>query len=557
MRWSHLHIPTLREDPTEAEAVSHRLLVRAGFMRQLMAGHYSLLPLAVRVRSKVIAIIREELERVGAQEFLLPAMHPAEIWQRSGRWNTMGDEMFRLRDRRGTDLALGMTHEEIFAVIGAELHSYRQLPQIWYQFQTKFRDEPRPKSGLIRTREFTMKDSYSLDVDFAGLDRSFAAHRQAYIRIFDRLGIPAIPVEASSGSMGGRVSTEFMCPTPAGEDLIAVCPTADYAANLEKATSRLTVVEDGPGLPAPERFVPDTQVVQTAADRRIRVFAYVGQDATVLAVLRADQEPEEQKLADALGCPEVRAAGPDESAEVFDSWWSALEKGVAAPVTVVVDESLRGRRDLVGLSGEGAFGLRGIDVDRDVADPVWADLRTVSAGESCPVCGTAMTIERTVEVGHIFKLGTRYTEIFGVNVQNADGKQTPVVMGSYGIGVERAIASIVECHHDDAGIVWPVAVAPFQVAVVVAQVNDEAVVAAAEELYLGLLDAGVDVLIDDRKERLGVKFADIELIGVPYRVTVGSRGIAAGTAEVQARATGEREEVSLAGVVAHLTGVLV
>jgi prolyl-tRNA synthetase family II len=558
MRWSHLHVPTLREDPTEAEAVSHRLLVRAGFIRQLMAGHYSLLPLAVRVRSKVIAIIREELERIGAEEFLLPAMHPAEIWQRSGRWTTMGEEMFRLQDRKGTDLALGMTHEEIFAGLGTELHSYRQLPQIWYQFQTKFRDEPRPKSGLIRTREFTMKDSYSFDVDFAGLDRSFAAHRGAYIRIFERLGIPAIPVEASSGSMGGRVSTEFMCPTPAGEDLVAICPAGDYAANLEKAASRLAPVEDGPGLPEPERFVPDAaeEGDPVAADRRIRVLAYVSQDTTVLAILRGDQELAEQKLADALGSPEVRPARPEEAAGVLDAWWHALEKGVTPPVAVVVDDSLRGRRDLLALADDGTFGLRGIAAERDVVDAAWADLRTVSAGESCPVCGEAMAIERTVEVGHIFKLGTRYSEMFGVNIQSADGKQTPVVMGSYGIGVERALASIVECHHDDAGIIWPVAVAPFQVAIVVAQINDDAVVAAAEELYHGLRDKGVDVLIDDRRERLGVKFADVELIGVPFRVTVGSRGIATGTAEVQARATGERDDVPLADVVTRLLGVL-
>ncbi|GHI86590.1 proline--tRNA ligase [Streptomyces xanthophaeus] len=554
MRWSQLHVPTLRDDPAEAEAVSHRLLVRAGYIRQLMAGHYSLLPAAVRVRTKVVAIIREEMERIGAQEFLLPTVHPAEIWQRSGRWTSMGDEMFRLRDRKGADLALGMTHEEIFAHLAPELRSYRQLPQAWYQFQTKFRDEPRPKSGLIRTREFTMKDSYSFDTDTAGLDRSFALHREAYVRIFARLGIPAVPVQASSGTMGGKVSVEFMCPSPAGEDLVVHCPAGDYAANVETAGSRLAAVRDAPGPAAPEPFTTPgaadagelARVHGIPLDRQVTARFEVADDQVTMVLLRADHALVPQKLADALGAAATRPARPEEIAAALGS----AGAGVPGPVgltglPVVADEALRGRRDLVTAGSRDTEHLRGVDLARDVAVTLWADLREAVAGEGCPECGRPLAVERAVEVGHIFKLGTTYSELYGAFVTDADGKRVPVVMGSYGIGVERAVAAIVECHHDESGIVWPVAVAPFEVAVVVAQHSDPAVTEAAGKLYEQLRAAGVDAVLDDRRERLGIKLRDVELAGIPYRVTVGARGLAQGLVEVTDRAKRDREDISL------------
>ncbi|WHM37872.1 proline--tRNA ligase [Streptomyces sp. BPTC-684] len=556
MRWSQLHVPTLRDDPAEADAVSHRLLVRAGYIRQLMAGHYSLLPAAVRVRAKVMAIIREEMERIGAQEFLLPTVHPAEIWQQSGRWTSMGDEMFRVRDRKGADLALGMTHEEIFANLAPELRSYRQLPQTWYQFQTKFRDEPRPKSGLIRTREFTMKDSYSFDTDTAGLDRSFALHRDAYVRIFQRLGIPAVPVQASSGTMGGKVSVEFMCPSPAGEDLIVHCPTGDYAANVEKATSRLSEAEEGPAPAAPEPFAtPDAADAAELAlaygiplDRQVTTRFEMVDDQVTMVLLRADHTLVPQKLADALGAVGTRPASSEEVAEALGS--AGAEPGALGPVgvaglRVVADEALRGRRDLVTAGSTDVEHLRGVDLARDVSVTHWADLREVVAGDGCPECGRPLMVERTVEVGHIFKLGTTYSEIYGAFVTDTDGRRAPLVMGSYGIGVERAIGAIVECHHDESGIVWPVAVAPFEVAVVIAQHTDPVVTEAAAKLYEQLRAAGVDAVLDDRRDRLGVKLRDVELAGIPYRVTVGARGLAEGLVEVVDRATGEREDIPL------------
>ena len=556
-----MYIPTLRDDPAEADAPSHRLLLRAGYIRQLMAGHYSLLPLAVRVRAKIIQIIREEMNRIGAQELLLPTLHPAEIWRQSGRWEVMGAEMFRLADRKGTPLALGMTHEEIFTTLARELHSYRQLPQIWYQFQTKFRDEPRPKSGVIRTREFTMKDSYSFDLDHEGLDRSFEAHREAYHRIFRRLGIEAMAVEASNGTMGGWDSLEFISPSDAGEDLIAHCGECGYAANVEKATSRVEPVVDGPGLPAPERF--DTPGVRTIedlatgydapADRQIKTLVYLVDDKLTLVLLRGDHALQEQKLIDVTGATALRAAEADEIREALGASPGSLGAVGVTHLPVIADEALRGRRDMVTGANVDDVHLRGVDIDRDITVGQWADLREVRAGEPCVQCGAALTMIRGIEVGQIFKLGRKYTESLDVTVLDADGKRVHPIMGSYGIGVERAMAAIVERHHDDAGIIWPEAVAPFTVAVVAAQHNDPGTVEAAERIYQDLLEAGVDVVIDDRKERAGVKFRDVELVGIPWRVTVGKRGVADGVVELTSRATGETTRIPLRSVVAEVT----
>ncbi|HEY4726999.1 MAG TPA: proline--tRNA ligase [Actinomycetes bacterium] len=564
MRWSQTYVPTLREDPADAEAASHRLLVRAGFIRQLMAGHYMLLPLAVRVRAKIIGVIREEMDRIGAQELLLPAMHPAELWQRSGRWEAMGDELFRVRDRKGAELALGMTHEEVVTALALELRSYRDLPQRWYQFQTKFRDEPRPRSGLLRVREFTMKDSYSFDLDAEGLDRSFDLHQQAYVRSFERLGIPAIPVQASSGTMGGTTSVEFACPSDAGEDLVVRCPACGYAANVEKASAAVAAVADGPGLAAPEPFpTPGARTIEdlardfdVPADRQVKTLVYLVDGRLTLVLLRGDHALVEQKLFDATGAGTLRPATADEVRDALGASPGSLGAVGVESLPVVADLALAGRRDMVTGANVDDRHLRGVDVDRDIRVERWADLRGVTAGEPCPVCGHELEVLRAIEVGHIFKLGYRYSRALGLSVAGPEGTPVTPIMGSYGIGVERALAAIVESHHDDAGIVWPVAVAPFTVAVVALDPADPEVMGAADAVADRLTAGGADVLVDDRDERPGVKFRDAELIGFPFRVTVGARDLARGTVEVTRRDTGERQTVAVDEVAGHVLEVL-
>jgi len=569
MRWSTMHIPTLREDPADAGAPSHRLLLRAGFIRPLMAGHYSLLPLGQRVRLKVIGIIREEMDRIGAQEIVMPIMHPAELWQLSGRWELMGDEMFRLRDRRGTDLALGMTHEEIVTDLATELESYRQLPQMWYQIQTKLRDEPRPKAGLMRTREFTMKDSYSFDLGPDELDVSFRLHHDAYVRIFERLSIPAVPVEASSGTMGGSDSTEFVCPSPTGEDLIVLCPECGYAANIEKATSRLAAVDDSAeravALPAPEPFdTPGVRTIedlavryQAPAERQIKTLVYYLDGVLTLVLLRGDHALNEQKLIDATGANEVRPALPDEIRAALGALPGSLGAVGTVPVSlgglpIIADEALRGRRGMYTGANLDDTHLRGVDVERDINVGQWADLREIAAGDLCVNCGHGLEVERGIEVGHIFKLGSKYTEAMQIRVSGPDGKPVRPLMGCYGIGVERAMATIIEVHYDAKGIIWPVAVAPFEVVVVIAQQDDPAVAEAGEEIYVALANAGVDVIVDDRQVRAGVKFSDAELVGIPFRVTIGKRGLAAGAAEFTERESGTTVQVPLADLTQHV-----
>ena len=564
MRWSQMHIPTLRDDPADAGAPSHRLLLRAGYIRQLMAGHYSLLPLGQRVRLKVIGIIREEMNRIGAQEILMPVMHPAELWQLSGRWELMGDEMFRLKDRRGADLALGMTHEEIVTNLATELESYRQLPQMWYQIQTKLRDEPRPKAGLLRTREFTMKDSYTFDLGPAELDVSFRLHRDAYTRIFERMSIPAIPVEASSGTMGGSDSTEFVSPSPTGEDLIVLCPECGYAANIEKATSRLAPVDDSPErtvvLAAAEPFpTPGVRTIddlaaryQAPADRQIKTLVYFLEGVLTLVLLRGDHALNEQKLVDATGATSIRPAQPEEIRAALGALPGSLGAVGVTEHPIIADEALRGRRGMYTGANIDDTHLRGVDVERDINVGRRADLREVAAGDPCLNCGHGLEVERGIEVGHIFKLGSKYVDAMQIRVSGPDGKPVRPVMGCYGIGVERAMAAIVEVHYDDKGIVWPAAVAPFEVVVVIAQQDDPAVDEAGMEIYQALLDAGVDVIVDDRQVRAGVKFSDAELVGIPFRVTVGKRGLAVGTAELTDRATGSTVHVPLDDLAKHV-----
>ena len=559
MRWSSLFIPTLRDAPAEAEAVSHRLLVRGGFMRQLQSGHYSMLPLGWRVHQKVGEVIRQEMDGIGAQEFLLPAMHPASVWQASGRWESMGDEMFRLTDRKGADLALGMTHEEVFAGIASELNSYRDLPQLWYQIQWKFRDEPRPKSGLLRVREFAMKDSYSFDLDDAGLDRSFDLHHDAYQRIFRRLDLDALPVEASSGAMGGSASIEFMVESPAGEDDVAICGDCGYSANVERATSALPEVENRPGGDAPERFAtPGIRTIAALAEaghppeHQVKTLVYRVDGALTLILLRGDHPFLEQKFVDATGAVEVVPADGDEIRAALGASPGSLGAVGVTDLTIYADEALRSRSGMATGANEDDVHLEGVDVERDVAVDHWLDLRLILDGEACASCGAALRIARCIEAGHIFKLGRKYAEAMDMSVLDADGQSRTPTMGSYGIGVGRAMAAVAEVHQDDAGLIWPLAIAPYEVVLTVVKTDHEPSMDLAGRWHDELTAAGVDVLLDDRDARPGVKFADAELIGVPLRVTIGPRGLDQGRVEFTLRSTGEKEDIAiddLAGVV--------
>ena len=564
MRWSSLFIPTLRDAPAEADAVSHRLLVRGGFMRQLQSGHYSMLPLGWKVHQKVGEVIRQEMDGIGAQEFLLPAMHPASVWQASGRWESMGDEMFRLTDRKGADLALGMTHEEVFAGIAGELNSYRDLPQLWYQIQWKFRDEPRPKSGLLRVREFAMKDSYSFDLDDAGLDRSFDLHHDAYQRIFRRLDLDALPVEASSGAMGGSASIEFMVESSAGEDDVAICGDCGYSANVERATSALPEVENRSGGDAPERFAtPGIRTIAALAEaghpreHQVKTLVYRVDGALTLILLRGDHPFLEQKFVDATGAVEVVPADGDEIRAALGASPGSLGAVGVADLTIYADEALRSRSGMTTGANEDDVHLEGVDVERDVAVDHWLDLRSILDGEACASCGAVLRIARCIEAGHIFKLGRRYSEAMGVTVLDADGVNRVPTMGSYGIGVGRAMAAVAETHHDENGLVWPMGIAPYEVVLTVVKVDHEESMGCAERLYDELRAAGVDVLLDDRDGRPGVKFADAELIGIPLRVTIGPRGLENSIVELTARADGERHDVPVDDIVARLVDLVV
>lgn len=574
MRWSQYFIPTLREDPADAEVVSHKLLLRAGMIRQLGAGIYSYLPIAQRVALKVMQILREEMNRVGGQEFYLPALHPAEVWKESGRWGAIGADMFRLTDRKGADMCLGMTHEEIFTTIARnELRSYKQLPQVWYQIQIKFRDELRPKSGFMRLRTFIMKDAYSFDVDEKGLDRSFEDQKEAYKRIFTRAGIKFSIVEASSGSMGGSASNEFVAKTDAGEDLIASCANCGYAANLEKATSRLASIEDPAGPDAPEEFpTPGVRTIEdlttfpggAKADRQIKSLVYVAtinnEPEPVLVLLRGDHQLHETKLADNLGATAVRTAHAEEIRELLGAGAGSLG-GVGArdrakeakfQLLIVADLALKDRRNMTTGANKDDHHLRGVEVERDIRPYKWADLRSAVSGESCPRCdqGT-LEVYKAMEIGHIFKLGTKYSESMGATVLTPDGKPVPIVMGSYGIGVERIITAAIEQNHDENGIIWPKSLSPFDVIVTVTNMKDEGLREAGEKLYKDLQRAGLDVLLDDRDERAGVKFKDADLIGVPYRITLGKKA-ADGLVELFERATKTSEDVKLSEIVSRV-----
>jgi prolyl-tRNA synthetase len=562
MLWSKLFIPTLRENPAEAEVPSHQLLLRAGYIRQVAAGIYSYLFLAQRSLLKIQNIVRAEMDAIGAQEFLLPALNPAELWQESGRWDLMGDNMFRLKDRFGRDLCLGMTHEEIMtATARGELRSYKQLPQIWYQIQTKFRDEPRPKSGLLRVRQFIMKDSYSFDLDAEGLDVSYQKHYDAYRRIFERCGLDVIPVEAHSGAMGGSQSMEFMVASDAGEDLVVNCPACRYAANLEKAVSNPAApgIDDPDTEAAPEEFhTPGRKTIAEVADftrlpetSQMKSLVMVADGKPVLALLRGDHQLSETKFAQAAGgAMEVRPARPDEIKE-----WFGADPGSLGPIgitnmPIVADLALESRRNMIAGANKNDYHLRNVTPVRDFK-PQFADIRQVNDGDPCAVCASGMKLHKTIEIGHIFKLGYKYSQAMGLRVTGASGEEITPIMGSYGIGIERILTSSIEQNHDAAGMFLPVSIAPFTVIVTPVNHTDAALREAARKIYDECLAAGIDALYDDRDERPGVKFKDADLIGVPYRITVGKK-LAQGMVEFVVRKDRAAHDVPVLDVVNEL-----
>ena len=558
MRWSQTFIPTLREAPAEAEAPSHKLLLRAGYVRQVAAGVYAYLFLAQKSLLKIAQIVREEMNRIGAQEFYLPALNPAELWQESGRWET-ADVMFKFKDRNQHDMCLGMTHEEEMTNIArGELRSYKQLPQIWYQIQEKFRDEPRPKSGLLRLRQFTMKDSYSFDLDDAGLDVSYDKHVDAYRRIFERCGLRFLHVEAYSGMMGGRVSSEFTAPGDAGEDWIAHC-ACGYAANLEKAEAVPTPVTDPAGDSAPETFpTPGQKTIDDLVNftgeipaRMIKTLDYVAESQMVVLLLRGDHSLSDTKLSTVLGTATFRPATPEEAHKLHGANLGSLGPVGVKGVRVVADRALRGRKNMIAGANRDNFHLKNVTPGRDFV-PEYGDLRVVQEGDACIRCGKPIKLTKCIELGHVFKLGRKYSEAMHATVLDANGREVPLVMGSYGIGLERILSAAAEQNHDDDGMFLPPPIAPFDVILTAANMDDEAVRSTAEKLYEDIRRKSMDVLYDDRHERPGVKFKDADLIGVPYRVTVGKKKLEQGLVEIFRRSTKQIEDVNLDGVVPSL-----
>ncbi len=583
-RWSQLFIPTLREAPADAEVASHKFLVRAGYIRQLAAGIYSYLFLGNRSFNKIMGIVREEMDKIG-QEFYLPALHPREIWEASGRWALMGDNLFRLKDRKGADLALGMTEEEVMTDIARkELRSYKQLPQIWYQIAPKFRDEPRPKAGLLRVRQFMMKDAYSFDIDAAGLDVSYKKHYETYCRIFDRCGLKYMVVEADSGAMGGKESHEFMVRTPAGEDQIVSCDGCNYAANMEKARSKLAAVEDlaaeGDGTPL-EVHTPGQKTIEDVArflgvspKNKMKTLALTAEEKdqkigktksrAIVVLMRGDHQLNEAKLNSTVAI----ATRPMEESEIkalFKSpagylgptgieWAKDLKKDTALPI-LLVDKALEGRTNLIAGANKEDYHLKNLTPGRNFHPTAYADLRAVTAGEGCPNCGNALRMDTAVEIGHIFKLGYRYSESMGARVLDKNGKEVTPIMGSYGIGIERILTAAVEQSNDENGFWLPPTIAPFEIVVAPVNVKDEAVRTAAEDIAQRLEAAGFDVILDDRDERPGVKFKDADLVGIPFRITVGKK-VTEGTVEVVLRSTREIRDVTLSSIVEHFEELL-
>ena len=564
MRLSKLFFASLRDDPADAEMPSHRLLVRAGYVRQLSSGIYSLLPLGKRVTDRVEQVIREEIDAIGGQEMEMPVVHPAEIWKQSGRYFKIGPELVRFKDRADREMVLAMTHEEVVALLLRDIvRSYRQLPIIVYHFQTKFRDEPRSRGGLIRVREFVMKDSYSCDRDRDGLDRNYRLHYEAYERIFKRLGLEAVVVGADVGIMGGSQADEFMVLNDFGEDTLVLCDNGDYAANRQVATVGKPEPAAEEPLPTEDVETPDATTIQALArfldvpeSRTAKAAFFVtGDGRFVVAIVRGDYDVEETKLGNA-----VKAVGGLRPAHVEEIKARGMEPGYGSPIgardaVIVVDELVLRSPNLVAGANRTGWHVRNVNVPRDFTPDIVAEIVSARAGDPCPRCGSPLKLRNGIEVGNIFKLGTDFSESLGANYLGEDGKEHPIVMGSYGIGLGRNVACIVEAHHDDRGIVWPAEVAPYPAHLVSIGANKEPRVdEIAGRLHDAAAAAGRELLWDDRAESPGVKFTDAELLGMPWIVTVSPRSLAAGGVEVTERATGERSVRPLADVEAWLTG---
>ncbi|MCX6899775.1 MAG: proline--tRNA ligase [Verrucomicrobia bacterium] len=558
MKWNQTHIPTLKESPAEAEIPSHKLMLRAGLMRKLAGGIYTFLPLGLRAYEKVERIVREEMNRAGAIEIRMPALQPKELWQRGPRWDAAQRVMFAASPADGSkfapggELVLGPTHEEVITSLAAdEIHSYRQLPKNFYQIQTKFRNEIRPRFGLMRAKEFVMKDGYSFDATEDGAVKSYEAMRAAYQRVFERCGFGTQQLKcvwADSGVMGGKYSQEFMVTAECGENEIAFCEKCSYVANVEKAQSKLARLEDGEAPANVGKFpTPGVKTIEdltkppflVAADRQVKTLIFIADSKPVLVLMRGDHPLNEVKLAAATGAIEFRAAREDEIVPLMGARPGSLGAVGKSGVPIYADEALRGRFNMVTGANEDGFHLRGVCVERDIKVTKWADLRSVAAGEPCPECAAPLRIQRAIELGHIFILGTKYSEKLGANYLDEKGQSHPCVMGCYGIGVTRTLAAVIECFNDKDGIVWPMAVAPFHVCISLLDPAKEASAKIAQEIHDALEREGVEVILDDRDERPGFKFKDADLIGFPIRVTIGEKSLAKGGVEVKQRATGE------------------
>jgi len=550
MKLSRYFVPTRKEIPKEAEIPSHQMMLRAGLIRQHAAGVYSMLPMGWRVLTNVMRIVREEMDRIGCQEFLLPALTPGELWQKSGRWETFGDDMFRLRDRRNRDLCLAPTHEEVFTEIAAaDIRSYRDMPQMWYQIQTKFRDEVRPRSGLLRVRQFLMKDAYSFDSSPEGLDESYRLQREAYLRIFKRAGLDVIVVKASSGAMGGRDCEEFMVLSESGDDQIVHCHACGYSSNQEVADSRVerTVVVRGElaKVPTPgKRTIEEvSEFLGVSPARLVKSLLYKTEHGFVFALVRGDHQVDEGKLEIALG--PCRPAEPDEVRSV-----TGADVGFVSPIgitgtDVVADPALEGSAGMIAGANENDFHVTGVDMARDMKVGRYVPLRAVQPGDTCINCGAPLDVSRTIEVGHIFKLGTRYSEALGSHFLDETGAQKPVIMGSYGIGIERIMACIIESRFDGSSMIWPREIAPFLVEILPLNVTHEETRAVSEGLYTSLSEKKAAVLLDDRDERAGVKFKDADLFGSPVLVVIGERNLKEGMVELRVKDRGEAGLVKL------------
>ncbi|MBN2514552.1 MAG: proline--tRNA ligase [Deltaproteobacteria bacterium] len=558
MRYSEMFLPTGRETPSDAEVISHQLMLRAGMIRKLTSGIYSYLPLGYRVIKKVEQIVREEMDRAGAQEVFMPAVQPAEIWMESGRWKMYGKELLRFKDRNNREFCIGPTHEEVITeIVRNEIQTYRQLPKNLYQIQTKFRDEIRPRFGVMRCREFGMKDAYSFDVDERGAEISYGKMFEAYTRIFSRCGLQFRPVEADTGSIGGSFSHEFLVTADSGEDGMVYCTSCDYAANLEKAEidrPEKYEVEESELLPVEEVYTPDVRTIEevcqfldvTARDV-VKTLIFVADDSPIAVLIRGDVEVNEIKLRNYLGCDSLELATDDIVFEVTSSP-KGFAGGIGIKSDIIADYSLINMKNFVMGANKENYHVKNCNMERDFAVKDFADVRMIEETDTCPRCDSPIKFARGIEVGHVFKLGTKYSKAMKATFLDKDGKDKYMIMGCYGIGIGRTAAACIEQNHDNDGIIWPLSIAPYHVIITPVNINDEKIATVAEKLYADLEKRGVEVILDDRDERAGVKFKDADLIGIPLRITLGSKKLSEGKVEVKFRKSKDVDEVALYNV---------